>query len=320
MDSKSQKNASPVAPINIPPYGVINQDGATYLAGRPIPAGFRVKPSSTLVSDAIEWEKWLETLANEMADFLWPIYENGAWKGKSSSNAEALTRADLQLMQTLTPKIDERIIGNNSLTVLQRAAFKQEDDAPPGPSFAYYQPRMPAVLSEELGKVIMVGGANIARPASQALKRLFQRPRPQHMALLMGMEDLKVQASITAITPAMISGHCIQGTMALAHVIFSMGEALNTIAGSSDDIEKYLIDTGDRRVYAGLHYPSDNLGSWYVSLRMCDHLYGIKAPAVKAQLWKSIQAGQVFKAVHQKKSTEPIYGAILAQLELAALK
>jgi hypothetical protein len=209
-----------------------------------------------------------------------------------------LTEADLQLMRSLTKKLNERICGNTSLTATQRDAFSEEDDAPPGPTFAYYEAGLPAMLEGELRRAILTGGRDIARPVSQGLKRLFLRPRPQLTALLLGCDDLAVQASKSAITPSMISGHCVQGVLALAQVQYSMGDLLNSRAGLLDDVQRFLIDTGDRRVFAGLHYPSDNIGSWFVAMRLCKHVFGEKADEIRRSLWSAIQGhSAVYQAI-----------------------
>lgn len=33
-------------------------------------------------------------------------------------------------------------------------------------------------------------------------------------------------------------------------------------------LEQFGVDIGDRRVFAGVHYPSDNLSSWILALRL----------------------------------------------------
>jgi hypothetical protein len=129
-------------------------------------------------------------------------------------------------------------------------------------------------------------------------------------------EPLVVQASRSAITPAMISGHCIQGTLALAQVQLALGEVLQATSGLTDDMQRFLIDTGDRRVFAGLHYPSDNLGSWFTALSLCQHVFGDRAAEIRSHLWHAITThSSVYEAMVRAGG---IYAEPLAKLQLAA--
>jgi hypothetical protein len=57
---------------------------------------------------------------------------------------------------------------------------------------------------------------------------------------------------------------------------------------------QYAVDFGDRRVMAGVHYPSDNLGSWLLALdlipRVCSPDTGAE---VKRRIWTAISARSV---------------------------
>jgi len=303
--------------LSFPPYGLINAENAAYLAKRPVPEGFRRDPTSPRPSGPDEWEAWLTELAKEMAEFLWPIYQGNEWIGSAAAHAKELTKIDLAVLQTLQPAMDERIRGAISPTDRHRVAWAQEDEGPPRSTLALYQAVWPAELEADLNRAIVTGGVDIARPASQGLKRLFQRPRPQLTALTLGLEGgLAVQPSKSAITPSMISGHCIQGTMALAQVHYWLADAAKPRPGLLQLLDRFLIDTGDRRVFAGLHYPSDNVGSWFVSLRLCAHVYGDKAAQVRSALWKAIQKRSTVFAAMQERGG--LYKGLLGKLETAA--
>lgn len=308
----------------LPPYGVVNADNASYLGRRPVPAGFRARPHATQPSQADEWDQWLARVAEQMSDFLWPIYRDGAWVGKASLHATALTQLDLEVLRSLQGRLQERIAGQTAATAKQAEAFQKEDEGPPGPSFAFYQSGFPTYLESELNRAIVTGGVEIARPASQGMKRIFQRPRPQQTSMLLGVGEINVQLSKSAITPAMISGHCIQGSLALAQVLASMSDLP---AALLDTLGRFLIDTGDRRVYAGLHYPTDNVGSWYVALRLCTHVYGEKAQAVRSGLWNAIREHSAVYAAMEDAVQRPskallaapaLYAPLLQELQKAA--
>ena len=52
----------------------------------------------------------------------------------------------------------------------------------------------------------------------------------------------------------------------LVDKLLSQGVAPNKIR--LKDYGQYAVDFGDRRVFAGVHYPSDNLASWVAVLRL----------------------------------------------------
>jgi hypothetical protein len=317
MEKPHAKSAATSAELNLPPYGLINTDNASYLAKRPMPEGFSHDPASPSPALADEWDEWLGALAYEMADFLWPVYENNKWVGAAASSAIDLTRADLDIIKSLQPMMDARIDGANCPTERHRVAWLHEDEGAPRVTMAFYHAQWPAELEADLNRAIVTGGIEIARPASQGLKRRFQRPRPQLTALLFDLPGgLEVQPSKSAITPAMISGHCIQGTMALAQIHFWLAGAIKSKVGLLELVERFLIDTGDRRVYAGLHYPSDNVSSWFVALRLCERLYGGDAARVRSALWNAIRThSTVYRAMNRYGG---LYQGLIARLEAAA--
>ena len=304
--------------LELPPYGFMNAENVLFLKRTPRPDPERFVLNGHTATTA-EYEQWLKDLATEMSDFLWPIYTPGVgWQGSAVGTALDLTRADLRIMRNLQPHFDQVIKGGGELLAKHGDAWKREDDAPPGPSFDSYGhnqiPTLPQSQDSELAKAIFNGGRALAKPLSQRLKDQFQRPRPFQVALMLNEPKMILQASKSAITPSMISGHCIQGTMALAEVL----DAFNTVLHPTllDDLARFLLDTGDRRVFAGLHYPSDNLSSWFAAFRLCTPIYGGRAQAVRDLIWNAIKVhSKVYEAM---KAEGSFYVQPLAKLEAAA--
>ena len=308
--------------LELPPYGFMNAENVSFLKRTPRPDAERFVLNGHIATTA-EYEQWLKDLATEMSDFLWPIYTPGVgWQGSAVGTAMDLTRADLRIMLALRPYFDQAIKGGGELLARHGDAWKREDDAPPGPSFDSYGhnqiPTLPQSQDSELARAIFSGGRALAKPLSQRLKDQFQRPRPFQVALMLNLpkEEMIVQASKSAITPSMISGHCIQGTMALAEVLNGFNTVLQPTPGLVDDLARFLLDTGDRRVFAWLHYPSDNLSSWFTAFRLCTPIYGGRAQAVRDIIWSSIKAhSKVYEAM---KAEGSVYVQPLAKLEAAA--
>lgn len=305
------------------PYGWTNEENQEYLARRPVPLGFRIDPGSSTAACADEWDRWLNARAVRMADFLWPIWAPGTgWIGAAARHSVELTRVDLALIAKLRPQMAERIADDATKpTARHREAFREEDEGAPGKTLVYYTRAFPEALKAELNTWIVAGGIDIARPASQGLKKLFMRPRPQQVAMQANM-PIVVERSSSAITPAMISGHCIQGTLALASVEAGLDGWLAAFPAVRDVLRRFLVDTGDRRVLAGLHYPSDNIGSWYTALCLCAHVWGReKGAALRQALWQSIQDhSRVLRAVKDAAASGEgkVYVPILERLNRAA--
>ena len=83
------------------------------------------------------------------------------------------------------------------------------------------------------------------------LKIIINRARPHQID-----KRLNIQHSISSHTPAYPSGHCIQAYYLAKHLSLQYPERTN-------ELYKLAEDCATARVYAGLHYPSDNqFGKW----------------------------------------------------------
>lgn len=88
------------------------------------------------------------------------------------------------------------------------------------------------------------------------LKTLINRARPKQV-----INSLEIQKSKTANTPAYPSGHCIQA--------YYLAKKLSEMYPEKEDmLFKLAEDCALSRVYAGLHYHSDNEFGKYISLNI----------------------------------------------------
>ena len=106
---------------------------------------------------------------------------------------------------------------------------------------------------EELNKVVQSPYLLIV---TLTLKTLINRARPKQINT-----ELNIQKSLTANTPAYPSGHCIQAYYLAKYLS-------NEYPDRSDEFFELAEDCALSRVYAGLHYPSDNEFGKYIALNI----------------------------------------------------
>lgn len=305
-------------PAKLPPYGYIHDDWTYDIRTRRVPAGFRIAGRPAGETDYIAW---LEATVDELAEFLWPRYDKATqtWIGKAQAKAWALTVADLDLMDTgLHDKLCERAPSRDPLAHgSHKAFFVAEDLEAMLDTFAKYEtaltPELVAKLKEEMGKGLKAFG-----PAPLRFKEYFQRPRPYQAAYLLG-RPFAYEWAKSAVTPSMISGHSLQGLIAGCYGYISLMRKLDVVAGAVDNLLQWSVDVGDRRVFAGVHYPSDNLSSWYIALKLCDnYVFGELGLEAKEFLKKAIHKSAVFLAMQAAVDADPAspFAAPLARLSV----
>jgi hypothetical protein len=115
----------------------------------------------------------------------------------------------------------------------------------------------------------------------------------------------------------MISGHSLQGLIGVGAVmeqILQSGIPFNSDSWTA--LSQYAVDIGDRRVFAGIHYPSDNLSSWIVLMRLANFIY--RSHEVKSKLWSAItERSLVYRLIDNQKGTS-VYSAPLKLLRQLA--
>ncbi len=304
------------ATLDWPPYGHMNAGFMHDVWTRRVPLNFRVNGVPT---DENGFARWVESLVGHMAEFLWPRYVHGAtphWNGAAALTAKDLTIADFELLKTLRAKLVETPVGRDkSLTQTHKALFFSED-LKPWPTYASYETALTPELLTKMQEAMVKTNFNFG-PAPLRFKALQQRPRPYQMALLLGIRDFAYEWAQSAVTPSIVSGHSLQGLLAGAGAYTTHMLELAKVASAPQHLQQWAVDVGDRRVFAGVHYPSDNLASWYVALHMCDnYVYGELGQEAKHFLWQAIsKRSLVFEAMVQHGG---IYDAPLAELRKLA--
>ncbi|MDC8774100.1 phosphatase PAP2 family protein [Roseateles albus] len=295
----------PWSQSGFPPYGAISRHYRIVTDHTLVPAYFKVDGAA---ANAAQWQGFIDTNMRDMSDFLWPEYDRarGAWVGAAIAQMESLTRADLDLMVQLRAFLPREaaveVIPGGEPVGLARShldLFKAEDESAK-PTLAVYLP----MLSTDLQALVTsaVGAELEGFPRAHiAFKQRFQRPRPYQMSFLLDPPGATYayQFASSAVTPSMVSGHCFSGILARAGALVAKLEELEVSLHAVASMQQYMVDIGDRRVFAGVHYPSDNLGSWFLSLRLCKHLFGGAGQVAKDLIWQAIsERSIVFKAMN----------------------
>jgi hypothetical protein len=234
---------------------------------------------------------------------------------------EDLTRADLGMLPALQAQLQHAPHGQRT----HRKFFEAEDAATFG-SFHHdeYDATLPMMAYRLLPALIHRGLSDCAGSLVIQLKEQFQRPRAFQLGFGNPNDYFRL-ATRSADHPSFPSGHALQGhalqglvgtmhaCLSLQRLGYGLAEAQRTA------LARLATDIGDRRVMAGVHYPSDSLGSWIVALRLVEHVVpAAEAGAARRFLAEAILASPVHAAL-AKAATGPhramwqLLGTLMAQ-------
>ena len=108
------------------------------------------------------------------------------------------------------------------------------------------------------------------------LKETFQRPRPFQVVGDQSIRRLDLWPAARAITPSFPSGHALQSLVGIVALLLDDYFARLSPIKNGDEsslFTDWAAGVSDRRILGGLHFPSDNLASWYVAGRLFEHVF-----------------------------------------------
>jgi hypothetical protein len=188
-------------------------------------------------------------------------------------------------MSALAPKLALPAPGT-SMCVTSMTLFQAEDEHPPTvDGLKHYLPSPSPMLAQHFAGWLREAVLDFGLSGALQFKARMQRPRAYQTALALKPGGGFVhQRAVSADTPSMISGHCFQASLAFVNVAIRYEQALGGAAPENElaALGAYLLGAGDRRVLAGVHYPSDNIASWYSALRLCRTLLFATTPGNQA--------------------------------------
>lgn len=257
------------------PYGLMVKEWASLIQGEG-------SPPEDWQGEAKYWLKWRTDLLALIADILWPTYDqnSGLWSGNSTNIMEELTYCDFELFKNLRPVFEQAVkLPDGPLLNSDLFRIEDEPDVSDLRSGAFIDRSGDATLFKYLlgnlseRRARQITDKYIFRMGKKAgnidleLKTYLQRPRAFQAAYILRILDFSHQHAKSAVTPSMISGHCFEacmGGLEARRVALEEGFGADTI----NLIARHTVDVGDRRVFAGVHYASDNIGSWITAVKV----------------------------------------------------
>ena len=307
--------------IVFPPYGVLNQDEAANLGLR-VPTHWMPPPGAPGGTPEKQWSDWLDGVIAQINRVIWPCWDSecNSWiPAESVEHMEALTRADLCVLQKMEPHsnrgLDTRPNSPNRSDTIRphRQIFIIEDDRalsdddkkiPFASYYDTYDSALPKGIADSVRPLFFNSLHQKVLNTPYQVKARLQRPRPYQTALLLGFPAFVNEVAQTGLTPSSCSGHCLQGAIGMGGVYeFLIAGGVSMDAKNLDSMRQYAMDIGDRRVMAGVHYPSDNLCSWIIALHLADRVY--RNPSVKPWLWQAISTRSAVYAAIRDNVGEP---------------
>jgi hypothetical protein len=288
--------------IEVPPWGQMDEGLLADLASQQIPLDWRPRQAIKKMT----YQKWLDTRIRQISKHLWPLYAPGGSTWQTAA-VKHLFDVDFSLLAGLHSRLRLPINGFFGSTVTHSDLFTEEDDDNIGfgLNYARYDPTLVPIVVSQLRDVLRAGYTDKVGTIDLQMKQVFQRPRPWQIAFIQSRSTYQYRWAATADTSSLVSGHCLQGLMGVCSVYAELGALMTD--RSIQVLEQFAVDIGDRRVFAGVHYPSDSLSSWYTASALLPHVFKpSRISAVKRFMKNAIEKrSAVFAAIkHSIRSSK----------------
>jgi hypothetical protein len=263
--------------FSFPPYGEFARQYNELVNSNAL-APISWKPGLASVDREESWIEWRKETLSLINEVLWPQWDPAIkdWVSPDLAAMHALTKCDFSLFHEIEQESvlnKKPVTAVSAMSIPSHKEFFQDEDSPGkiGTRYYFYDCTLP---SEQLQ--LFVDGPNSfskileskCGSASIQIKQKIQRPRAYQVAKMMGLSH-KFERAITSMTASMSSGHCFEGCLIGAGIYEQwLNGGFNPTKEQLGALQQYCVDIGDRRVFAGVHYPSDNLSSWIISLRL----------------------------------------------------
>ncbi|MGD9617645.1 MAG: phosphatase PAP2 family protein [Alphaproteobacteria bacterium] len=258
-----------------------------------------------------DWPTWRGKVLEIITLLLWPVYDFNSltWQGAAAARMQGLTEGDFHILEGLRPYIKLNV-PNIARPISHFEMFQLEDraenmleleagvDRGVDRTLRYYlEGQTDQLTIDTLARWIESGMLRKAGSLPVQLKRDLQRPRAYQISDALGRTWFTHHQAMSSVSPSIISGHAFKGcTMGVAS--FYHATALSCPPPVFDALARIAMDFGDRRVFAGVHYPSDNIASWIAALLICQHVCSDGGRLGRQFLWQAISTkSTVYSAI-----------------------
>lgn len=264
----------------LPPYGIFPAKYSDFLPEDPMPDW---RPDLPAAERRANFETWRAGVLDVLAASVWPRFDRPTqtWSGAAEARSLELTRFELEVMvkalQGASPALDKFPTSPNMIVSPRqnRDYFEIEDDVekPIAAHLAEYDVSLsPGELAA--AEHVAKDAFSTKVPGVFWLKGEFQRPRPWQTAMMLQVNPFRYEHAKTAVHSACYSGHCLESITFCAAIYVSWLKGGRPLPdGRRASLARFAADYGDRRVMAGVHYPSDNIASWYIAVKLLPHLF-----------------------------------------------
>lgn len=292
---------------SLPPYGLLDSNFTDQLKLKPeVPPHFAAGENCDSQCRKKEWREWKRRTIELIAAELWPTFneEKQQWEGASANSIVELTDNDLDLLirirtqsggSPLTGKPASPVLAPDCPTHFE--FFRAEDNSVQWfNNYHFYDRTIDPKHIRSFGDTLVTSVPAKLGTTHLQFKVPFQRPRPYQTALIRQKTKFTYRSANTAGTPSLCSGHGLQGLIGVGAIMESL--ILNDIRLSEDSwraLQQFAVDIGDRRVFAGVHYPGDNLSSWIIAMSLANKVF--RTTEVQQRLWAAITQSAIYKLI-----------------------
>jgi hypothetical protein len=289
-------------PFGVPALAYYQQDISLYPVARDFDAHTGVPDAQRLVAKNV----FVDKIVRDYRDKYWPewLVAKSDWQGKAKKKMIDFTRQDFVFLKGLRPLVREYASFDGVVVPrTHEECFKTEDSLDtkgvesPFQEFKNYCPDLKAIWLNEFAEVFGEGLSNKVGWIDMQLKVRFQRPRPYQTACVLGESAFTHKRSATATHPSLIAGHCIEGLFGglSVHLLWERDAKIYTM-DIINALQQFSTDLGDRRVLAGVHYPSDLLITWLFCFELLPRVIAdtteqasakafLKAAIIRSRVW-----------------------------------
>ncbi|WP_282127122.1 phosphatase PAP2 family protein [Roseobacter litoralis] len=231
---------------------------------------------------------WRDQVRMDLSNVICPFLSRSGggqrptWDGIPIAGAEKIIKAELDVIiqnfQGSAPTIRDQapVVGAPEFGSTQLEQFLVEDNPsqPAAINLRDYVSKLSQEQFENTRAVVDDAYSSKKLPGLFWFKNEFMRVRPHQAALILGREDFVNFPALSARHSSFYSGHCLEGIIFSAAIEeYWRSSSVGYSSVQFDELAQYAVDFGDRRVFAGVHYPSDNIGSWIISLRLAKYIF-----------------------------------------------